>query len=406
MERVIIIGGGPSGIVTGIFAKRKDNEVIVLERNSKPLKKLLMTGNGKCNFFNEVYNDSCYYSEDMDIVSQIISEDNINSIKSFFDLLGIVSKIKNGCYYPFSKQAVTVQKALIEEARRKGVKFIYNTLVTNVRKKESKFLITCDNGEYQCDKLVFAVGSKAYSKTGSDGCGYSFLRNFSHAIVEPVPALVPLIMKKPIKEWDGVRADVELEVFEDGKYLEREEGEVQLTAYGISGICTFNLSHLISRGLYLKKKEVVKINFVPFIKTLISPWLHRYSKEHMDKCLDLLLAGFLNEKLVPIILERCNLSGELYYQSLNNDEKLRLCKALRSFAIEIIDTKGFDYSQVCNGGVKLSEVDPNSMESKKVSGLYIVGELLDMNGKCGGYNLTTCWISGMLAGKSIGDVSD
>lgn len=406
MEKVVIIGGGPSGIVAGIFAKKDDNEVLILERNSKPLKKLLMTGNGKCNYFNEVYGDSCYYSEDMDIVSKIISSNNIAFAKEFLDSLGIISKIKNGCYYPFSNQASTIWKILVDEAKRCGVKIICDCLVTDILKNKNGFHISTDKNDYDCDKLVLATGSCAYPKTGSDGMGYSFLKKFSHTIVEPVPALVPLIIKNSIKEWDGVRTDVELELFEDGKFIGKEEGEIQLTSYGISGICTFNLTHIISRGLFLKRKELVKINFVPFIKTLITPWMHQYSVKHAEKCLGDLLEGFLNYKLVSVILDRCNLSRNVYYQELTNDEKLLLCKTLRSFEVEVVDTKGFDFSQVCNGGVKLTEIDYHSMESKTIPGLYIVGELIDMNGKCGGYNLTTCWISGMLAGKSIGGKND
>ncbi len=406
MEKVIIIGGGPSGIVAGIFAKRNNNEVIILERNSKPLKKLLMTGNGKCNFFNEVYGDNCYYSEDKDIVSQIISSDNIKLVENFFDSLGIIYKVKNGYYYPFSNQASTFAKALLDFAKYKGVKIICDSLVTDIKKKKSSFFVTCLNKNYKCDKLILATGSKAYSNTGSDGRGYSFLKRFSHKIIEPVPALVPLVISTPIKEWAGVRTDVELELFENGEFLEKEDGEIQLTSYGISGICTFNLSHVISRGLALKKTEVVKINFVPFIKTLISPWMHQYSKKHSEKNLGDLLEGFLNYKLVLVILKKCGLSKFSFYQDLKNEDKLLLCKNLRSFPVEIIGTKGFDSAQVCNGGVKLSEIDVQNMESRKVPNLYVVGELLDINGKCGGYNLTTCWITGMLAGRSIGGNCD
>ncbi len=406
MKKIGIIGGGPSGLVAGIFAKKDDNEVIILERNSKPLKKLLMTGNGKCNYFNEVYGNDCYYSEDMGIVSSIISSNNIEKAKEFFDFLGIVPKIKNGCYYPFSNQASTIQKALVDEAERKGVKIICNCLVTDIQKKKKSFFVTCTDVSYKFDKLILATGSVAYSKTGSDGMGYTFLKKFSHSIVELVPALVPLIIQNPIKEWDGVRTDVELELFEDGHFVARETGEIQLTSYGISGICTFNLTHIISRGLFLKRNEVVKINFVPFIKTLISPWMHQYSKRHPEKNLGNLLEGFLNYKLVPIILKRCGLSRNVYYQALTNEEKLMVCKTLRSFAVSVCGTKGFDFSQVCNGGVKLSEINAKTMESKKIPGLYVIGELIDMNGKCGGYNLTTCWITGMLAGKSIGGSND
>ena len=407
MKNVVVIGGGASGIVASIFAKRKNNRVIVLERNSDVLKKLLMTGNGKCNYLNEVYGTKYYHSTDIDIVDKIISDKNINDVKTFFDDLGIVPKIKNGYYYPVTNQAQTIKNALVYEAKRVGVELVCNCLVKEVIKEKDRFIIKTDGEDYQADYVVFATGSCAYPKTGSDGLGYDFLKRFKHQIVEPVPALVQVVSdEKFLKKWDGVRTDAILSLFEDENYLKEEMGEVQLTSYGLSGICTFNLSHDISRGLALKKKEEIHINFVPFIETLISPWLDNYSKQSPDKNLTTLLEGFLNYKLVSIILDRCNLAGNLLYKDLDNKQKLLLCKMLRSFPVNIVGTKDFSSAQICNGGVRLTEIDYNTMESKLVKNLFITGELLDMNGNCGGYNLTTCWISGLLAGKKIGDECD
>ena len=407
MIDVIIIGGGASGIVSAIFAKRDNNKVVVLERNSKCLKKLLMTGNGKCNYFNEVYGLNNYHSEDMDVVDKIISDNNINSAKEFFDSIGIIPKIKNGYYYPFSNQASTIRNALLLEAEDRGVEIIYDSLVTDIKKENNSFIISCNNTKYTCNNLVLASGSYACSKTGSDGVGYSFLEKFGHTIIEPLPALVQLVSNgNYLKEWDGVRSDVRVELFEDDKYIDYQEGEIQLTNYGVSGICIFNLSHYVTRGLNNKKKEVIKINFVPFIETLISPWMDNYSRNNPNKKLGELLEGFLNYKLVNVILKVSNLSRDIYYKDLSNEEKLRLCKNLRSFPVEIVSTKSFDSCQVCNGGVKLSEINPNTFESNIISNLFITGELLDINGNCGGYNLTVCWISGMLAGKYIGGLYD
>ena len=269
MNQVVIIGGGASGIVSGIFAAREDNEVIILERNSECLKKILVTGNGKCNFLNESYSINNYHSKNIDIVDRIISSENINLVKDFFDNIGVVSKVKNGCYYPFSNQATSIKNCLISEALRVGVKIINNCLVTDIRKDGSGFRIVTDKDTYKCSQLVLASGSFAYPKTGSDGMGYSFLEKFGHSIIKPLPALVQLKSNfKYLKDWSGVRTDVELRLFEDGKCISQEEGEVQLTDYGISGICTFNLSHYVTRGLDEGRHEVIKINFVPFIDTL------------------------------------------------------------------------------------------------------------------------------------------
>ena len=406
MYDVIIIGAGASGIVSSIFAKKSNNKVIVLERNDKSLKKLLMTGNGRCNYMNEEYNTKKYHSEDIDIVDKIISSNNIEMVKDFFDSLGVIPKIKNGYYYPYSNQAVTIKNVLEEEALNKGVEIRYNSLVEDVYKEDNKFVVLCNNEKLYCDNLVIATGSKAYPVTGSDGVGYKFLTNFNHTIVEVVPSLVQLTSDfKYLKLWDGVRSDVVLELFEDDKYIATESGEIQLTNYGISGICTFNLSHYVTRGIN-NHKYTVSINFVPFIDTLITPWMDNYNKKNSNKNIYNLLEGFLNTKLIDIILKVSNIDGNKYYNDLSNDEKLVLCKNLKGLKINIIGHKSFDSAQICSGGVKLSEIDYNTFESKLVSNLYITGELLDMNGVCGGYNLTTCWISGILSGKAIGDKYD
>ena len=403
---VIIIGAGASGIVSSIFAKKKNNRVIVLERNDKSLKKLLMTGNGRCNYMNESYSTKNYHSEDIDIVDKIISSNNIEMVKKFFDSIGVIPKIKNGYFYPYSNQAISIKNMLEEKALSLGVEIKYNSLVTDINKVNDKFEVICNDEKIYCDNLVIATGSKAYPITGSDGLGYNFLSKFNHTIVEVVPALVQLTSDfKYLKLWDGVRSDVTLELFEDDKYVDTETGEIQLTNYGISGICTFNLSHYVTRGIN-NHKYTISINFVPFIDTLITPWMDDYSKKNSNKNIYSLLEGFLNTKLIDIILKVSNIDGNRYYKDLSNEEKLILCKNLKGLKINITGSKGFDSSQICSGGVKLSEIDYNTFESKVVSNLYITGELLDMNGVCGGYNLTTCWISGILSGKAIGDKYD
>lgn len=406
MIDVIVVGCGPSGITAAIKAKTNNNKVVILERNSKPLKKLLMTGNGRCNYMNEIYNKDCYVSKDIEAVDKIISSNNIQKMKDFFDELGIIPKIVNGYYYPFSNQAITIYNALLEKALSLGIEIVYDTLVLDISKKENTFFIECENKTYTSKKLVLSTGGKSYPKTGSDGMGYSFLEKFGHTIVEPLPSLVQLTTDfSYLKEWDGVRSDVEIELFVDGKYLKKEVGEIQLTNYGVSGVCIFNLSNFITRKLKNHKIEL-KINFVPFIETLITPWMNQYSKKNQSKKLGSLLEGFLNYKLVNIILKVSKLDKNRYYQELSNEEKLVLCKNLRSLSITITGTKSFDSAQITSGGVKLSEIDSSTMESLLVPNLHVIGELLDMNGICGGYNLTVCWISGILAGNYIGGLND
>jgi len=406
MKRIVIIGGGPSGVICALHAKRKDNEVIILERNNTLLKKLLMTGNGKCNYFNDEIIIDNYESTNKEVLENIITNDNIDKVRDFFNKIGIVPKIKNGYWYPFSNQATTIKDILELELKNNNIKVYLNSLVKDIKKNKEKYIISYNDQVIESDVVVLSTGSKAYPKTGSDGIGYEFLKNFNHTIIKPLPALVQLETKEKYKEWSGVRTDVELELFEDDKYISSEKGELQLTDYGISGICVFNLSNKLVRGLEEGKKEVIKINFVPFISTLIAPWLNDYNNKNTNKSIKELLEGFLNNKIVKVILKNNNLNEKIKYNELTNENKLKLINSLRFFKVEIDKTKGFDNSQICNGGVSLLEINPNTFESKKEKGLYIIGEILDINGNCGGYNLINCWISGILSGNNIGDNND
>jgi len=405
--RIIIIGGGPSGVVAALNAKNEQNEVIILERNDKLLKKLLLTGNGRCNYFNENFSLSDYDSYDESKIEQIITEKNIWNTRLFFEQLGIVPKIKNGYYYPYTNQASTIRNMLIHELNNKNISIFYNTYVSNIEKRDGRFFIQTNNREFYADRVVIATGSFAYPSTGCDGSGYSILKKFGHSVIPPLPALVQLKSNFPYaKEWDGIRSEVRVDLYENDKYVDSELGEIQLTNFGISGICVFNLSNRVTRGIFNHKKEVIKINFVPFIEALITPWMERYSKKQSTKNIQLLLEGFINQKLVPIILKCADIDGSKFYSDLSTEERKTLCNYLTQFPVEITGTKGYDNCQICNGGVRLSEIDLETMESYLVRGLYITGELLDLNGKCGGYNLTTCWISGLLAGNSLKEKDD
>ena len=404
METVVVVGGGASGIVSAISIKKNNdkNRVIVLERNSSCLKKLLMTGNGKCNYFNDIQDSSKYYSQNMDIVNNIITDDNMREVISFFDNLGIIYKKKNGYYYPFSNQATTIKDALLLEANRVGVEIINNCLVKDVRVHDNGFSIVCDNDIIDCNKVVISSGSLAYPKTGSDGMGYEFLKRLGHTIIKPLPALVPMISDfKYCKDWAGIRTDAVLSLYEDDKFISSESGELQLTDYGISGICTFNLSHVVTRGLDNNKKEKILINFVPFIDGNVSEWLDNYSSLCSNKNIKELLDGFLNNKLVNVILKYCCIDNNLNYSEIDDSLKNKLVSCLESFPINIIGVKSFDFSQVCNGGVSIEEINPDTFESLIIPNLFISGELLDINGICGGYNLTIAWLSGLLIGKGV-----
>ena len=400
MKRVVVIGAGASGIISSIFAS-KNNEVIILERNSNPLKKLLLTGNGKCNYFNENQDISNYNSSNIDLVEKIITESNINSVLDFFDKIGIIPKTKNGYYYPYSNLSNSIKEALLKEAILNGVKIQTDYLVSDIKKVNNKFII---NNDLECDYVILSAGSKAYPKTGSDGIGYEILKSFGHTIIKVLPALTGVIGDKSyFKDWAGIRVEASVSLYENDFFVKKEVGEVQLTKTGLSGICIFNLSSKIKRGLEHNKKEYVVINFLPFVEN-IEEFLNERNNKVKGRTIIELLEGLINYKLVKIILSESKINENKHYNELGNKEKEILFNNLVRFKVNIIDTNSFDNAQVCSGGLSLNEININTMESKLVSGLFITGELLDIDGICGGYNLTIAWITGILAGKYIGEL--
>ena len=406
MERIVIIGGGASGLVTAIYAKRKNNQVIILEKNNKCGKKLLLTGNGRCNFWNQDQSLENYNSTNKNNFRDIITEKNQKEILSFFDKIGIVPKVKDGYYYPNSNQASSISNALLLQVESLGIKIKYNSEVEKIDKLDNKFIITTLTGELiSCDKVVLATGSKACPKTGSDGKGYELAKNFNHTIIDVVPSLVQLRGNGSyFKLWNGVRCDARISLFENNYKIKEEYGELQLTDYGISGIPTFNISGLVARGIKNNKKEIVKIDFLPFINKNEQEFI-TYCDNKNKFILNLkiyqFLEGMLNYKLVETILKVAKIDKQKRWQDLTISEKKRLYYNLKSFEFLITGTNSFDKAQVCSGGVSLLEINPKTMESKLIKNLYIVGELLDVDGICGGYNLSFAWISGMLAGKEI-----
>ena len=338
-----------------------------------------------------------------DLLDKVINSDNMSRVLDFYNELGIIPKIKNGYYYPFSNQASTVRDALLFEVMKLGISIKYNYLVEKIERSNNKFII---NDSIVCDKVIIATGSCSYPKTGSDGMGYDFLRKFGHNIIKPLPALVQLNSDfKYCRELSGIRSDVMLSLYEDDEFISSSVGEVQLTDYGISGICTFNLSHFVTRGLDVGKKEVIKVNFLPFIKDNYMEWFNTYSNKHNDKNIYMLLCNILNYKLVKVILKVCSIDNETYYNELDYNSRSLLIDNLTNFKFNIVSTKDFNFSQVCNGGVSLDEVNLSTFESLIVDGLYITGEVLDINGNCGGYNLICAVISGILVGDDLSDKS-
>ena len=410
MKKIVVIGAGASGLVSAIYAKNEKNEVILVEKNDICGKKILATGNGRCNFWNEDQSLKHYRSSDKQKLKEVLKEENLNEILNFFKTIGIEPKIKNGYYYPFSNQAISVQKALILEAQKRKVKIITNSEVIDIMKTNNKFNVVLKNNEsIKSDMVILSTGSKSAPKTGSNGWGYEICRKFNHIINKPLPALVQLrANEKYLKDWEGIRAGVLVELYENGKNIASECGEIQLTNYGISGICVFNLSGRVSRGLEKNKNEKVKINFLNGLniknKKEFIEWMNKRSDFLRNRNICESLEGILNYKLVRVLLNLSDIKFSINWNEISDAKRDKLASNLVEFAINITETNSFDKAQVCTGGVPLSEIDTNTMKSMKVENFYITGELLDVDGDCGGYNLEWAWITGMIAGSDASKI--
>ena len=404
MKDIIIIGGGASGLVAAIYAAKSGKKVTILEKNKTCGKKILITGNGKCNYWNEDQALSHYHSNNIEILRSILTKENQQEILNLFNSLGIIPKIRDGYYYPYSTQATSIQTALIKECELNNVEIITETEVLNINKENNIYQINTNNGIYTTKKVILSTGSYACPKTGSDGLGYKIATSLGHSLIQPLPALVQLKASAPyLKEWHGIRSDVSVSLIENNKLISTQVGEIQLTDYGVSGICIFCLSGQVSRGLSKNKQEQISINFLyPFNinnKEEFITWMDKRNEQVLNRTISELLDGLLNYKLINLILKLSQIDRTSYWYNLSIDQKYLLGTNLTNFIVNITGTNSYDQAQTCTGGIPLTEINPNTMESLYNEGLYITGELLDIDGNCGGYNLTNAWITGMLAGK-------
>ena len=408
MKRVGIIGGGASGLVSAIAAARNGAQVTVLEHTVKFGKKLLATGNGRCNLTNNVLNAK-HYPGNPDFALQVINEFDRKMTFDFFEGIGVIPRSNpEGYVYPRSLQASSVVNALIGEADHLGVKLLGGVttngiFVNKVSDKDSIFSVQTDKGSFEFDRLILACGSKASPSTGSDGSGYQLVKQLGLELTPVVPALVPLTSSwKGFKELSGVRVKGTINLLLEGKLIASDEGELQLTDYGISGIPAFQVSRYAAYACTENDVNLeARLDFFP--EYSFNELLSLFHRQMMNlghiRCGDF-LSGLLPEKLGRALLKLSKIDYDMAAGNLDNRKLRVLSQNAKSFCVPITGTQGFDRAQICAGGVRVSELSPETMECKRISGLYIVGELVDVDGLCGGYNLQFAWSSGSLAGQS------
>ncbi len=410
---IAVIGGGASGMVAAITAARSGAEVTIFEHMPRMGKKLLLTGSGKCNITNADMDMAHYHSGCIRTVESVLQSFPRQKTLEMFESLGLYVKDKNGYMYPYCESASAVVDVLrfairdldIDVHTDTNIRKIEKMNQSNDRSVEGQFVITTNVGTLTFDRVILCCGSNANRNTGSDGSGYKLASKFGHKIINPLPALTYLDCEESFyPSLAGIRTGCKVSLFSrdekrDSQLLGKQYGQIQFTKKGISGICVFNLSHFAARKLSEGEKVLAMLDLLPDVS-----WdqIHDFMTSRIDnigeRCVEELFIGLLAKPLGICICKRCSLDLKRKCADLTEDNVLDLCKMIKDFETSVVSTGDVESSQVISGGVDMNEVS-ETLESKLVSGLYFAGEILDVNGDCGGYNLQWAQSSGMCAGS-------
>lgn len=393
-----IIGGGASGLSAAIEAKREskkagiDLNVTVFEHLNKPAKKILATGNGRCNFCNTDLNESHYFG-DNDFIKDVLSSKYNDSI-GFFKSMGILPYFENGRVYPRSEQATSIRDALLKTCEILNINFLTECNIEKIEVDNNKFIILDNN----YDSVIIATGGNSQKSQGSDGSGYKLLKALGHKITDISPALTALtINEKSFKDLKGLRVKGNCALYSGRKLLKEEYGEIQFTENAISGIPVLNISQFANG----KKNLNVLID-------VCNEFSVNDLTKHFKECryksptfrTEEILSGIIPQKLAYFVMKKSGIKENTLASKLTEKNIESLVLTLKQLEFKIDGVRDFDYSQVTKGGASSSDFDTKSLISKKQDGLFACGEILNVNGDCGGYNLHFAWTSGRLAGAS------
>lgn len=395
MSNVAIIGGGASGLVAAIAAARNNRRVTVYESGERPGRKILATGNGRCNMTNINACAEHYHGHDTDFILGAVNRFWVRETIEFFEELGIVAKTEDGGrVYPYSDQASSVLDVLRFEIERIGVRVVGSFEVKTVTKQGGIFTIKAYNGQTaQADKVIIATGGRAAPNLGSKGAGYDILSSFGHKITDLSPSLVQIRTETDtVKKLRGIKLDAKAAL--GGRI---EYGDVLFTEYGLSGSAVFALSS------GFEAQDIISLDIMPeYSQEKLYNMLSSRVKKIPAPTLENFFAGMLNKRVGQVLLKTVGaepLSRSV--SALTPREIEKLCHIIKKWDFKITGTMSWNNAQVTKGGARTDEFCADTMESKLLKGLYAVGEVLDIDGDCGGYNLQWAWSSGYIAGSSV-----
>lgn len=403
MYDVIIIGAGASGLMAAAAAASKGARVALLEHKDDIGKKILATGNGRCNFTNTDMSVNKFHGSKA-LIKNGLSQFNYSDTIRFFKELGIPAYDNAGYIYPNSRQAASVVAAFRMELMRLHVDVKTGINITDIKPADDRtgYCIQTDKGSFKSQRLIIACGLTASPKLGSDGSLFRQIEALGHHIQKPLPALCGFSCDGlNFKKITGVRCDATVASVIDGQMTEQNTGELQLADYGISGIPVFQISSLMSRAL--DKGQMVEV-IIDFLPAFSDDELNGYIKDRIitttdNRSLNEMLNGLLNNKLLLELIHKSGVSPDKKGRLLTDDDCKSLTRSIKHTAVSVKKPRGLEFAQVCAGGIYTKEIDVRTLESKIHPGLYFCGELLDVDGICGGYNLQWAWTSGYIAGE-------
>lgn len=407
-DRIVIVGGGAAGLTAAIAAATRGAAVTVLERLPRVGKKILATGNGRCNLTNVNLAINNYHGENPAFATYALEQFDVDRTLGFFAELGIEPRIEaGGKVYPASGQASSVLDVLRYELERLGVEIRCEARVKEIRRAGPGFIIQIkDQSQVKAGRVIIAAGGQAYPGLGSDGSGFVLAKNLGHTIVEPFPALVQLRLAAGfLKQVKGLKFEGVVRLYtgaRDGrKLVGTARGEVLFAEYGVSGPPILELSRAAGEPLKAGEKVWLRLTVLDLPEGELDRLLAERFKSRPDKTLEFSLVGLINRRLIPVLCREAGIDDTVKpVTKVTVSERLRLVKLLRDWPLQVTGTTSWASAQVTAGGVRAAEVNPRTLESKLVPGIYFAGEVLDIDGDCGGFNLQWAWSSGWVAGSS------
>jgi hypothetical protein len=404
-KKVAVVGGGAAGLIAAMAARYNGAEVTVLERKDRVGKKILATGNGRCNLSNMDLDISHYHGTNPKFAMGALNRFDFHKTMDLFEGLGIAWKVEEGGkVYPMSHQASSVLDVMRYELDRLGVITKVEAGVNTIESQNGGFILKLSTGEkIKAHRVIITTGGKAAPNLGSNGSGYALAEKLGHNIVDPFPALVQLKLSADfLKQISGVKFEGEAEIWAAGKARARAGGEILFTDYGISGPPILSLSR--KAGEYLQEGEEVFIRVI-LINSMSAGQLETFLLQRLQqqahKSIFFSFVGFINKRLIPVLLKEAGITDiNKKAGQITTGERTALLEILQNWRLKVAGTNSWNAAQVTAGGVDVKDVDPKTLESKLVPGLFFAGEVLDIDGDCGGYNLQWAWSSGYIAGES------